>query len=533
MKKISSLLMAVVLAVVSLTACGQNNSDTSTNTTEQGVLSETQKEQTETLSQKKETDSDVQTSEEGKIKVVTTIFPEYDWVRQIAGEKSETMDLTMLLDNGVDLHSYQPTAEDIMKISDCDLFIYVGGESDGWVKDALKEAVNKNMQVVNLLDVLKDSIKTEEAMPGMQAEEGHNHGYSHFADSDVQDRELTDWSGEWQSVYPYLEDGELDEVMQKKAENGDKTAEEYKDYYETGYKTDVEKIVIDGEKGSMEFVKKGVSAKAFYEYKGHQVYDYKSGSRGVRYFFEKADGAESAPKYVQFSDHGIAPGKAEHFHIYSGNEGFEALSEEMENWPTYYPADMSGAEIAEDMLEHEEKEYDEHVWLSLKNAETLSSAIADALEKADPGNKDVYEKNVSDYIEKLKDLDIKYQDVTANAKQKTVLFGDRFPFRYLVDDYGLSYYAAFAGCSAESEASFETISFLAKKVDELGLKNVMTIEKSDQKIAKTIIENTKNKNQKILPLDSMQSTTSDDVKNGTTYLSVMEKNLEVLKEALQ
>ena len=205
----------------------------------------------------------------------------------------------------------------------------------------------------------------------------------------------------------------------------------------------------------------------------------------------------------------------------------------MENWPTYYPADMSGAEIAEDMLEHEEKEYDEHVWLSLKNAETLSSAITDALEKADPDNKDVYEKNVSDYIEKLKDLDTKYQDVTANAKQKTVLFGDRFPFRYLVDDYGLSYYAAFAGCSAESEASFETISFLAKKVDELGLKNVMTIEKSDQKIAKTIIENTKNKNQKILILDSMQSTTSDDVKNGTTYLSVMEKNLEVLKEALQ
>lgn len=196
MKKISSLLMAVALAAVSLTACGQNNSDTSTNTTEQGVLSETQKEQTETLSQKRETDSDVQTSKEGKIKVVTTIFPEYDWVRQIAGEKSETMDLTMLLDNGVDLHSYQPTAEDIMKISDCDLFIYVGGESDEWVKDALKEAVNKNMQVVNLLDVLKDSIKAEEAMPGMQAEEGHNHGYSHFADSDVQDRELTDWSGE-------------------------------------------------------------------------------------------------------------------------------------------------------------------------------------------------------------------------------------------------------------------------------------------------------------------------------------------------
>ena len=97
----------------------------------------------------------------------------------------------------------------------------------------------------------------------------------------------------------------------------------------------------------------------------------------------------------------------------------------------------------------------------------------------------------------------------------------------------MSYYAAFAGCSAESEASFETISFLAQKIDKLGLKNVLTIEKSDQKITKTIIENTRDKNQNILTLDSMQSTTSDDVANGTTYLSVMENNLSVLKEALQ
>ena len=103
----------------------------------------------------------------------------------------------------------------------------------------------------------------------------------------------------------------------------------------------------------------------------------------------------------------------------------------------------------------------------------------------------------------------------------------------MVDDYGLSYYAAFVGCSAETEASFETITFLAGKTDELGLKNIMTIEKSDQKIAKTIIENTKEKNQGILTLDSMQSTTSDDVKKGATYFSIMENNLNVLQEALQ
>lgn len=504
MKKYISILLAAVMAVGCLAGCGQKNSNEQADNTD-----------------------------DGKLKVVTTIFPEYDWVKEIAGDEISNIDLTMLLDNGVDLHSYQPTSEDILKISDCDLFVYVGGESDSWVDDALKNATNKDMQVINLLDVLKDSIKTEESMPGMQAEEGHNHGYAHFEDSDVQDRTLSDWDGDWQSVYPYLQDGVLDEVMEKKAESGEKTAEEYKEYYENGYKTDVSQITIDAENNTMCFVKNGVASKATYEYKGYQIYDYESGSRGVRYFFEATSGDADAPKYVQFSDHGIAPGKAEHFHIYAGNDGFDALSEEMENWPTYYPADMSGKEIAEDMLEHEEKEYDEHVWLSLKNAQTLCKAIAEALETADPEHKDVYAANVDSYLEKLSSLDGQYQDAVANASQKTLLFGDRFPFRYMVDDYGLKYYAAFAGCSAESEASFETISFLAKKVDELGLKNIMTIENSDQKIAKTIRDNTKDKNQEILSLDSMQSTTSEDVKNETTYLSVMESNLDVLKKAMQ
>ena len=504
MKKYISILLAAVMAVGCLAGCGQKNSNEQADNTD-----------------------------DGKLKVVTTIFPEYDWVKEIAGDEISNIDLTMLLDNGVDLHSYQPTSEDILKISDCDLFVYVGGESDSWVDDALKNATNKDMQVINLLDVLKDSIKTEESMPGMQAEEGHNHGYAHFEDSDVQDRTLSDWDGDWQSVYPYLQDGVLDGVMEKKAESGEKTAEEYKEYYENGYKTDVSQITIDAENNTMCFVKNGVASKATYEYKGYQIYDYESGSRGVRYFFEATSGDADAPKYVQFSDHGIAPGKAEHFHIYAGNDGFDALSEEMENWPTYYQADISGTEIAEDMLEHEEKEYDEHVWLSLKNAQTLCKAIAEALETADPEHKDVYAANVDSYLEKLSSLDGQYQDAVANASQKTLLFGDRFPFRYMVDDYGLKYYAAFAGCSAESEASFETISFLAKKVDELGLKNIMTIENSDQKIAKTIRDNTKDKNQEILSLDSMQSTTSEDVKNGTTYLSVMESNLDVLKKAMQ
>ena len=178
------------------------------------------------------------------------------------------------------------------------------------------------------------------------------------------------------------------------------------------------------------------------------------------------------------------------------------------------------------------EEKDEHVWLSLKNAKTLVGAIADALQELDSDNKDTYAANASAYIEKLSALDGAYQSAVDSAARKTVLFGDRFPFRYLVDDYGLSYYAAFAGCSAESEASFETVSFLAKKVDELGLSCVLTIEGKNHKLAETIIQNTAGKNQKVLTMDSMQSMTSKDAANGATYLSVMEQNLSVLKEAL-
>ena len=328
MKKITALLLALFMLVGALAGCGKQND----------------------------------TNQTDKLSIVTTIFPEYDWVREILGEKADNAKITMLLDNGVDLHSYQPTADDIVKISDCDLFIYVGGESDEWVEDALRNAANGNMKVINLLEVLGDSVKTEEIVEGMQEEE-HEH---------------------------------------------------------------------------------------------------------------------------------------------------------------------------EDAEEHEhEEEADEHVWLSLKNAKMLVRVISKALQELDPDNKDIYAANADAYVKKLSALDAEYQTAVDAASNKTILFGDRFPFRYLVDDYGLRYYAAFVGCSAETEAGFETISFLAKRVDELKLPCVLTIEGAQHKIAETIVRNTTAKNQRVLTMDSMQSTTSKDVKNGTTYLSVMEKNLSVLKEALR
>jgi len=328
MKKILAFLLTV-MAAVCLTACGNLNN----------------------------------TKADDKIQIVTTIFPEYDWVKNVLGENPANAEITLLLDNGVDLHSYQPTVEDVMKITSADLFIYVGGESDEWVDEVLEQSENKDLTVINLMEVLGDAAKEEEIIEGMECEEE--------------------------------EEGE------------------------------------EGEEGE------------------------------------------------------------------------------------------------------EEVEYDEHVWLSLKDAAIFVNSIEIAMETIDSANAAVYKANADAYISKFNELDKAYEEAVAEAPVKTLLFGDRFPFRYLVDDYGISYYAAFVGCSTETNASFQTVVFLAQKVDELSLKNVMTIEGTNHSIAETIIENTTDKNQKILVMDSMQSVTSKGVEEGITYLSIMESNLEVLKEALQ
>lgn len=304
---------------------------------------------------------------ERELSIVTTIFPEYDWVMEILGENAPNVQVTMLLDNGVDLHSYQPNVKDMVTLSTCDLFLYVGGESDSWVDDALAGATNKNMIVINLLEVLGENAKEELLVEGME----HSH--------------------------------------------------EEEEHHEEAH--------------------------------------------------------------------------------------------------------------AEEDHEHE-AELDEHVWLSLRNASLFCQAIRDALITLDPENEELYRANTENYLEELSRLDDAFAAAVAEGSQDTLLFGDRFPFRYLTDDYGLQYYAAFSGCSAETEASFETVIFLANKLDELGLHTVMTLEGSDGKLAQTIISTAK-ADADILCLDSMQSTTKKDVQEGAKYLAIMEKNLDVLAQALR
>ncbi|MCR4633046.1 MAG: metal ABC transporter substrate-binding protein [Erysipelotrichaceae bacterium] len=287
-----------------------------------------------------------------KLKIAVTVFPLYDWCRElIAGNENVT--LTQIVSRSSDLHSYQPTAKDIKEIAECDIFIYVGGESDEWVEDVLEQNDGEDRLAICLMDELGSRVLQEEEKEGMEEEHEESH--------------------------------------------------------------------------------------------------------------------------------------------------------------------------------EEEAENDEHVWLSLKNARLSCEKIAEALSGKDEKNASLYAENLSAYLKKLEELDEAYRETVASSDEKVLLFADRFPFLYLCKDYGLDYYAAFKGCSAETEASFETIRFLAEKADECKLGVILCLEDGNVKIAQTVKENMENKDAVIMKMNSIQSGMSEQ----DTYLAFMEANLETMKQALK
>lgn len=215
----------------------------------------------------------------------------------------------------------------------------------------------KGVGALALSALLLTGIQGVSASNHDHAHNDHDHDHDHendiysgyFEDDQIKDRPLSDWEGDWQSVYPYLQDGTLDEVFVDKAENGDKTAEEYKDYYDTGYETDVGRIVIDG--SNVTFFANGEEASGSYQYDGYEILTYQAGNRGVRFVFELEEASGDLPQYIQFSDHSISPTDAHHFHLYWGDDR-EALLGEVTNWPTYYPSELNGDEIVEEMTAH-------------------------------------------------------------------------------------------------------------------------------------------------------------------------------------
>lgn len=289
--------------------------------------------------------------EEGELKIVCSVFPLYDWTREIVGE-SDALSLELLVDSGTDMHSYQASVGDIITLTECDLFIYVGGASDAWAEEALRSHENPNRVELRLLDY----IECEDL--SCHSGEGHDHT-------------------------------------------------------------------------------------------------------------------------------------------------------------------------------HEAEGYDEHIWLSLRNAARVSAVIADAIASLDPLNASLYLENSTTYIDNLNALDAFYAEAFQACAQRVLLFADRFPFVYLTRDYEILCFAAFSGCSSESEASAATVRTLAVQLDEYGLSSVLILEDSSDSIADAVIAASKSENVSVLSVDSMQSVSEADIRGGVRYLTVMEKNLALFLEAMQ
>ncbi len=313
-------------------------------------------------------------TDEDKIKVVATIFPEYDWAKNLAKD-SPNVEVELLIKNGTDLHSYQPSTQDIVKIGNADIFIYVGGESDEWVSQVLKNSKKENQIVVNLMQTLSQDIKEEELVEGMQCDDHDDH------DDDDADAEHADHDDD----------------------------------------------------------------------------------------------------------------------------------------------------------DDDETEYDEHVWLSVENAKKAVIKIAESLEVADLENSVLYASNLKNYLAELESLDAFKTRIADKIQHKNspLIFCDRFPFRYLIDELNLKYYAAFAGCSAETEASFETVAFLVKKTGELKPDSIFVTESSDKKLAQTVIAGAELPETKITVLNSMQAVTLEQAENGASYIKIMQENLEKISSALK
>lgn len=324
MKK-KALLTAVIMCLLTFTGCMQSNADY------------------------------IKNNNNSELSIVTTCFPPYDFARAVKGN---TDNITMLISAGAEAHSYEPTPLDILKIQQCDVFIYIGGEGEVWADEILNSMDTSGKYILKLSD-----------------------------------------------------------------------------YAELLEEADIE-------------------------------------------------GANSAHEHHNHSEH-----------------------EE----------------------EHDDCDFDEHIWTSPENAISMTEAVCNTLSDADSKKADLYRKNTEEYTDKLRKLDSDFRDMISDAKSNLIVVGDRFPFRYLADEYNLQYYSAFSGCSSETEPGVYTMAFLINKVLENKVKNIFCLEFSTRKVAEKLSDAT---GAEILTLHSCSNVSRDDFRNNVTYIDLMYQNLNTLKEAL-
>ncbi len=380
---------------------------------------------------------------DSKIHIVVTSFHELDWISHIIKGKEDRFTFKLLLDRGVDLHSYQPSIQDVVRISSADFFVHNGGVSDAWVKDILVNPRNPQLAVFNVMERLGSHVKMEVMVEGMQDGSHAGHSHEHHGKHGSQSKHKDSHDGK------EYKQGEKNHTTHAKHEGHNHEGCDHEDHKHEGHDHEGHK------------------------HKGHGHEDHK----------------HEAHKHEDH-DH------EKHTERYTGHK-------------------------------------DEHVWLSLKNAVIICQMLEKDIAKLDPANKEIYARNTQAYIQQLQALDANFDASIKALPRKTLIFADRFPFLYMMQDYGIDYYAPFQGCSAETEASFKTVSFLSKKIDEHDVNYVLIIDNGQKELATTVIHASKKAKARVLSLNSLQSITQKDRESGKSYMSFMQDNLDVLKKALE
>jgi zinc transport system substrate-binding protein len=473
-----------------------------------------------------------ETANNGKPEVVAVNFPAYDFARQIAGGR---VNITMLLPPGAESHSFEPMPRDIIKIQDCDVFIYTGGENEVWVDRILESMDASKKKIIRMMDAVE--VVEEEIVEGMEDDE-HDHGHGEFDPAKVKDRPLSDFTGSWKSGVPFLNNGSLDSYIAHRAEEGGISTTEAKAALNSAWASDYDALTITGNTLAIG------NRVAAYAYRGYEIVESDHGA-SVWYKYQISASTNGFPEYIMFNDHGDGNEEEHHeehehegvahIHFKYGNAGFADLLERAGWAGMFFDADASTGEIVETVVGHgheeeEEREYDEHVWTSPKNAQRIVHVITDALCEVDAADAPLFRRNAEAYNAQLAELDREFQAVVDAAKRKTIVFGDRFPFRYFADAYGLTYFAAFPGCSTETEPSAATVAFLINKVKAEKIPVVFHIELSNEKMADTIAEETGAKKRL---LHAAHNISKRDFDNGVTFLEIQKANVPRLKEALQ
>lgn len=488
-----------------------------------------------------------------KLKVVTSFSILESVAQEIGGDKVSTYSL---IPRKSSAHSFAAKPQDLAKIKQADIFAISGLELEAGVDKILESTKFKKKFVVASTGV--DGIKFEGGHhhhhhdhddAGHDDHEKHSHT-STFADSDVRDRPLSDWAGDWKSAYPYIATGELDGAFRTRAETKkDKTAAGYKEYFTTGFKTDVERIVID--KNSLTFYKKGKATKAEYKYTGYKIYNYESGSKGARFNFEAVNNKNGAPKYIQFSDHIIKPGQGvEHFHLYFGND-LKTVTEELTNWPTYYPKNMSAKEIEkalgghdhskdkdddhnshkghDDHHDHKHGDIDPHIWQSPVTGKIYAKNLYDAYVEVDPKNKAYYKANLDKFNKTMDGLDAKLKSALKSVpKAQRVIVTAHQAFNYLGRDYGIKT-LGIQGIDNLEGVSARDIANMIKYIKKNNVKGIFFEADTDKRLINQIIKHTKVKVGGVL----YAGTLTDVGGVADTYTKMLSYNIDLILKALK